>query len=126
MSAYERWKQEQYEALQARMDADAAERHAARMGVKEAADARLRAAIDEAVRVAVQGLLAERALVAESAPLAPPEVPAAVEVIPPHEMEPSAWQAHASRYWADRMTPKYQPMTMSEFLTSQPDDDGAA
>ncbi|MFI1148701.1 hypothetical protein [Streptomyces sp. NPDC020817] len=116
-----RWK-----ALQARMDADAAKRHAARLAVKEAADDKLRATIDEAVRTAVQGLLGGGAELTESVPQPSPEAPAAAEAAPLYEMEPGAWQAHASRYWADRMAPKYRPMTMGEFLTSQSDDDGAA
>ncbi|GLW00900.1 hypothetical protein [Streptomyces lavendulae] len=120
-----RWK-----ALQARMDADAARRHAARLAVKEAAkeaaDDKLRATIDEAVRTAVQGLLGGGAELTESVPQPSPEAPAAAEAGPLYEMEPGAWQAHASRYWADRMAPKYRPMTMGEFLGAQADGDGAA
>ncbi|WP_405489100.1 hypothetical protein [Streptomyces sp. NBC_00096] len=123
-------KEASWKALQARMDADAAKRHAARLAVKEAAkkvsDDELRATIAEAVRTAVQGLLAGNAEVTESAPQPSPEAPAAAEAGPLYEMEPGAWQAHASRYWADRMAPKYRPMTMGEFLGAQADDDGAA
>ncbi|GAA3255973.1 hypothetical protein GCM10010493_32900 [Streptomyces lavendulae subsp. grasserius] len=118
--------QRRWNALQARLDADAAKRHAARLAIKEAADDKLRATIDEAVRAAVQGMLGGSAEATESVPQPSPEAPAAAEAGPLHEMEPGAWQAHASRYWADRTAPKYRPMTMGEFLGAQADDDGAA
>lgn len=129
MSAYERWQQARYEALQETNDAAAAQRHAARAAKAQRAteeqEARIKAAIDEAVRTAVQGLLGERTPVVESAPQAPSEVPAEADVTPLHKLEPDAWQARASQYWAGRPPTAYRPMTMSEFLTSQPDD-GAA
>ncbi|MFE3580556.1 hypothetical protein [Streptomyces vinaceus] len=117
--------QRRWNALQARLDADAAKRHAARMAVKEAADDKLRATIDEAVRAAVQGLLAGNAQLTESAPQPAPQVHAA-EATPLHKLEPTDWLAHAGQYWTDRMPSKYRPMTMGEFLGSQDDGDGAA
>ncbi|MFE6849118.1 hypothetical protein [Streptomyces sp. NPDC057686] len=75
-----------------------------RLAVKEAADDKLRAIIDEAVRAAVQGMLGGSAEVTESAHQPSPEAPAAAEAGPLHEMEPGAWQAHASRYWAVSVT----------------------
>ncbi|MFF6939973.1 hypothetical protein [Streptomyces lavendulae] len=121
-----------WQKLQARLDADAAARHAARVAevrkAQEADDARLRAVIAEAVDKAVQGLLSGGAQFSESVQGSPEAggAPAARPATPLHAMEPGEWVRHAGQYWADRMPAKYRPMTMGEFLGAQADDDGAA
>ncbi|MFD5508284.1 hypothetical protein ACFWIB_10970 [Streptomyces sp. NPDC127051] len=117
--------QRRWNAAQARLDADAAKRHAARQAVREAADDKLRATIEEAVRTAVQSLLGGKTELTESVSQSLPAAPAA-DVTPLHKLEPAEWIAHAGQYWADRMPSKYRPMTMGEFLGSQDDGDGAA
>ncbi|MFK0217754.1 hypothetical protein ACIQWN_06105 [Streptomyces vinaceus] len=126
-SNHARWKK-----LEARLDAQAAARHAARVAearkARESDDARLRAVIAEAVDKAVQGLLAGGAQFSESVQDTSEilEEEAAAPVTPLHAMEPGEWNRHASQYWASRMQATHEPLTMGEFLGRQPSDDGAA
>lgn len=133
MTEYDRWQQGRRERLQAKLDADAARRHAARIAdaqsATEAQEARLKAAIDEAVKVAVKDMLGGGTPLSESAPPdahAPAPVPDGPTPAPLHQLTPEGWGEHATQYWADRLRPLPSPLTLGELLGVQPEDDGAA
>ncbi|MDU8998205.1 hypothetical protein [Streptomyces mirabilis] len=88
-------------------------------------EARLKAAVDKAVREALArpavaeavGRLAEAEGAAPAAPTAP-AAPAVPEK-PLHEMTPEEWSAHRQAYWVDRLPNQSRPMTIGELIAGQ-------
>jgi len=124
-----------FRRVQARMDAQAAERHNARVAAaqaaaKPAAPARVRPATDEQFQqlLATIAETAARHLVTETAPAAPAPVAEAEPeqpVKPLHEMNNVEFRAHAAETWS-RVAVAHQspawvhrpPMTISDYLAN--------
>ncbi|MET9083742.1 hypothetical protein ABZX77_17915 [Streptomyces sp. NPDC004237] len=115
-----------YGKVQARIDEQAARRHAARVteaarrrqAAVEAREAYLRGVVDRAVKEQVARILADPSAVAEvlrgggeiteSAPQAPGK--------PLHEMTAEEWREHTRETWVSRLPYARRPMTISDWV----------
>lgn len=77
--------------------------------IQEAREARLRAAVDEAVRQSV-GQVAENGWAAK----------------PLHEMTAEEWRAHTRGLWESHLPQARRPMTIKEWIAGRYEDDGEA
>ncbi|WP_089105483.1 hypothetical protein [Streptomyces hyaluromycini] len=88
-------------------------------------EARIKAAVDKAVRETLAapgfaeslGQLAQAAVPAQAAPQVPEK--------PLHEMTAEEWDAHRQAYWADRLPNHSRPMTISDLVGGRYEGDEA-